>query len=345
MLIKSILVTGGAGFIGSHTTVELLRRGYHVVVVDDLSNSSRKVEARIGRIVGTELSRNMEFVIGDVSDEPFLSDVFSRHDIDAVIHFAGFKAVGESVKKPIEYYSNNIGTTTTLLRCMNDAGCRSLVFSSSATVYGDSPVPFVETMEKQPATSPYGWTKWMIEQILSDVSISDERWNIVLLRYFNPIGADESGLIGEDPRGVPNNLLPYVSQVAVGRRPCVRVFGDDYETHDGTGARDYIHVSDLADGHVDALRWMDGRHGVETFNLGTGRSETVLDVIHAFERACGHEIPYEICPRRPGDLPEYYADASKARDILGWTARRDIDDMCADSWRWQSDNPNGYDDD
>ena len=340
---KRILVTGGAGFIGSHTVVELLQSGYEAVVVDDLSNASPKVLDRIRQIVGPEASERLFFHEANVADREALEAVFDAHRIDAVIHFAGFKAVGESVSKPIEYYSNNLGSTLTLVDVMREHGCRSIIFSSSATVYGDpDSLPLTEESPKKPATNPYGWTKWMIEQILTDLHTADPAWNVVLLRYFNPIGAHPSGLMGEDPKGIPNNLVPYVAQVAVGRRDAVHVFGDDYDTPDGTGVRDYIHVMDLASGHVAALRWMSGRTGVEVFNLGTGKGSSVLDVIHAFSRACGKDIPYVVDPRRPGDVTANYADCSKAAREMGWHARYTLDDMCRDSWRWQQSNPNGY---
>ena len=360
-----VLVTGGAGFIGSHTCVELLQDGYKVVIVDDLSNASAKVEDRIKTIAGPKAAANLELVIADVNDRDALEKVFSTHKIDRVIHFAGFKAVGESVSKPIEYYTNNLGNTLTLVDVMRNHGCKSIIFSSSATVYGDpDSLPLTEASPKKPATNPYGWTKWMIEQILTDLHTADPEWNVVLLRYFNPIGAHPSGLIGEDPKGIPNNLVPYVAQVAVGKREAVQVYGNDYPTPDGTGVRDYIHVVDLARGHVKALDYMGGkvgtgkaiglgsiegastedgtRTGVAIFNLGTGTGSSVLDVIHAFEKACGKELPYKICPRRPGDIATNYAACDKAREELGWVAEYDLARMCEDSWRWQSNNPNGY---
>lgn len=340
-----VLVTGGAGFIGSHTVVELLQSGYRVVIVDDLSNASERVIDRIGQIVGEEAASRLAFRKLDVNDRPALESVFNEFPIDRVIHFAGFKAVGESVHKPIEYYSNNLGNTLTLVDVMRNHGCKSIVFSSSATVYGDpDTLPLTEESPKRPATNPYGWTKWMIEQILSDLTVADEEWNVVLLRYFNPIGAHPSGLIGEDPKGIPNNLVPYVAQVAVGKRDAVHVYGNDYDTPDGTGVRDYIHVMDLASGHVAALNWMNGRTGVEIFNLGTGKGSSVLDIIKAFSAACGRDLPYVIEPRRAGDVTANYADCSKAKQELGWEARYDINDMCRDSWNWQSHNPNGYED-
>ena len=338
-----VLVTGGAGFIGSHTVVELLENGYQVVIVDNLSNASPKVLDRIKTIVGETAAANLSFYEADVNDRAALERIFTEHKIDRVIHFAGFKAVGESVGKPIEYYSNNIGSTLTLVDVMRNHGCKSIIFSSSATVYGDpDSLPLTEASPKKPATNPYGWTKWMIEQMLSDLHTADSEWDVVLLRYFNPIGAHPSGLMGEDPKGIPNNLLPYVAQTAIGKRDVVHVFGDDYPTPDGTGVRDYIHVCDLASGHVAALAWMNGREGVEIFNLGTGKGTSVLEIIKAFGKACGHEVPYQIDPRRAGDVAENYADCSKAANEMGWHAQFNIDDMCRDSWNWQSHNPNGY---
>ena len=343
--ISNVLVTGGAGFIGSHTVVDLLEHGYQVTVVDDLSNSSERALERVAQIVGETAAKNLSFTQLDVCDEAALTAVFDAARYDAVIHFAGLKAVGESVEKPLEYYSNNLGSTLNLLNVMRAHGCKRIIFSSSATVYGDpDSLPLTEASPKKPATNPYGWTKWMIEQILADVAAADPEWSVVLLRYFNPIGAHASGLIGEDPKGIPNNLLPYVAQVAVGKRECVHVFGDDYPTADGTGVRDYIHVVDLAAGHVAALQWMDGKSGCEIFNLGTGTGTSVLEIIHAFSEACGHEIPYVIDPRRPGDVTANYADCSKAETQMGWKAHYDIQDMCRDSWCWQSSNPNGYKD-
>ena len=338
-----VLVTGGAGFIGSHTVVELLQDGYKVVIVDDLSNASEKVVDRIKTIVGDAAAANLTFYRTDVNDREAMNAVFDENHIDRVIHFAGFKAVGESVSKPIEYYSNNLGNTLALVDAMREHGCKSIIFSSSATVYGDpDALPLTEQSPKKNATNPYGWTKWMIEQILSDVAKADPEWNVVLLRYFNPIGAHPSGLIGEDPKGIPNNLVPYVAQVAVGKRDAIHVFGDDYDTPDGTGVRDYIHVVDLARGHVAALKWMGGKTGVEIFNLGTGKGSSVLDVVRAFSAACGKDLPYVIEPRRAGDVTANWADCTKAREMLGWEAQYDITDMCRDSWNWQSNNPDGY---
>ncbi len=340
-----VLVTGGAGFIGSHTVVDLLEHDYKVVVVDDLSNSSEKVLDRIDAIVGDERSNNLSFYRADVCDRDALEAIFDDNDIDRVIHFAGFKAVGESVSKPIEYYSNNLGSTLTLVDVMRAHGCKSIVFSSSSTVYGDpDSLPLTEASPKKNATNPYGWTKWMIEQILQDLVVADPEWNVVLLRYFNPIGAHPSGLMGEDPKGIPNNLVPYVAQTAVGKREYVHVYGNDYATVDGTGVRDYIHVCDLAAGHVAALAWMNGRSGCEVFNLGTGTGSSVLQVIEAFSAACGKDVPYKIEERRAGDIAENYANCDKAHELLGWKAKYDIADMCRDSWNWQSNNPNGFED-
>ncbi len=335
-----VLVTGGAGFIGSHTCVELLGSGYDVVVVDDLSNANEVALKRVERIAGVPIRA---FYRGDVKDAALLDRIFDEQPITAAIHFAAFKAVGESVQKPIEYYQNNIGGTLALARAMRDHGVRDIVFSSSATVYGDpDTVPVTEESPlKQPA-NPYGRTKAMNEQILSDLYASDPSWNVMLLRYFNPIGAHPSGLIGEDPKGIPNNLVPYIAKVAVGQLDHVRVFGNDYPTPDGTGVRDYIHVVDLARGHVDALRYMQGKTGVHVFNLGTGKGYSVLEVIEAFSKACGHELPYRIYPRRDGDVATIYCDASRAKDLMGWEARYGIDEMCAHSWNWQQKNPCGY---
>lgn len=334
-----ILVTGGAGYIGSHTAVELLNNGHEVVVADNLCNSSEQALNRVKEITGKDLT----FYNVDMRDKDALQALFDREDIDAVIHFAGLKAVGESVSKPVEYYQNNIGGTLNLVEAMRDHGVKNIIFSSSATVYGDpAQIPIAENCPKGTCTNPYGWSKWMLEQVLSDLHTADPEWNVVLLRYFNPIGAHESGRIGEDPKGIPNNLLPYVAQVAVGRLKEVGVFGDDYPTPDGTGVRDYIHVVDLARGHVDALKKIRENAGVFICNLGTGKGSSVLDVIHAFEKACGKPIPYRIKPRRAGDIAECYADSSLAEKELGWKAQYDLDDMCASSWKWQSMNPEGY---
>ena len=338
-----VLVTGGAGFIGSHTVIELLQSGYEVVVVDDLSNASAIALDRVRQIVGDEAAQRLTFYEDNVLDRDAMNRIFDQHDIDRVIHFAGFKAVGESVTKPIEYYHNNIENTLVLVDVMRNHGCKSIIFSSSSTVYGDpDSLPLTEESPKKPATNPYGWTKWMIEQILTDLHTADPEWNVVLLRYFNPIGAHPSGLIGEDPEGIPNNLVPYVAQVAVGKLAAVQVYGNDYPTPDGTGVRDYIHVVDLARGHVAALNWMNGREGVEVFNLGTGKGSSVLEVVAAFSKACGKELPYVIRERRGGDIAANWCDASKAERMLGWKAQYDINDMCRDSWNWQSHNPNGF---
>ncbi len=334
-----ILVTGGAGYIGSHTCVELLNAGYEVVVLDNLYNSSKKAIDRIEEITGKKVT----FYENDMLDADALEKLFTNEKIDCVIHFAGLKAVGESVAKPLEYYKNNIGGTLTLVEAMRKHGCKNIIFSSSATVYGDPAfVPITEECPKGTPTNPYGWTKSMLEQILSDLHTADEEWNVILLRYFNPIGAHKSGMIGEDPKGIPNNLLPYVAQVAIGKLECVGVFGNDYDTPDGTGVRDYIHVVDLALGHVKAIDKIKENPGVKIYNLGTGNGYSVLDVIKAFSKACGHDVPYQIKPRRPGDIATCYADASLAKKELNWEAQYGIEEMCADSWKWQSMNPNGY---
>ncbi len=334
-----ILVTGGAGFIGSHTCVELLENGYDVTVIDNLYNSSAKAIDRVREISGMDLT----FVEGDILDRECLDKIFDSQKIDAVIHFAGLKAVGESVHKPVEYYSNNITGTLTLVKSMAAHGVKNIIFSSSATVYGEPAFnPITEECPKGVCTNPYGWTKWMLEQILSDLHTADAEWNVILLRYFNPIGAHPTGLIGEDPKGIPNNLVPYIAQVAIGKLEKLGVFGDDYDTPDGTCIRDYIHVVDLARGHVNAIRKLADKEGVSIYNLGTGHGYSVLDVVKAFGKACGHEVPYEIKPRRAGDVMELYCDPKKAAEELGWTARYGIEDMCRDSWNWQSKNPNGY---
>ena len=335
----SILVTGGAGYIGSHTCLELLKAGYEVVVADNLCNSSEEAVRRVEKIAG----KPVKFYQADILDREALNKIFDTEEIDSVIHFAGLKAVGESVAKPLEYYHNNITGTLILCDVMRNHGVKNIVFSSSATVYGDPAfVPITEECPKGQITNPYGQTKSMLEQILTDFHVADPEWNVVLLRYFNPIGAHESGLIGEDPKGIPNNLVPYIAQVAVGKLECLGVFGNDYPTHDGTGVRDYIHVVDLAVGHVKALKKIEEKAGVCIYNLGTGKGYSVLDVVKAYEKACGKEIKYEIKPRRPGDIATCYADASKAKKELGWEAERGIEEMCADSWRWQSANPDGY---
>ena len=336
----AILVTGGAGYIGSHTCVELLKAGYEVVVVDNLCNSCEESMERVQEITGKTLA----FYEADLLDKAALSRIFKEQKIDAVIHFAGLKAVGESVYKPLEYYHNNITGTLVLCDVMREHGVKSIVFSSSATVYGDPAfVPITEECPKGEITNPYGRTKGMLEQILADLHTADPEWNVMLLRYFNPIGAHESGRIGENPKGIPNNLLPYITQVAVGKLESLGVFGNDYDTPDGTCVRDYIHVADLADGHVKALKQLEGETGgVLIYNLGTGCGYSVLDVIHAFEEANGLKVPYEFKPRRAGDVPQCYADPAKAERELGWKAQRDLKDMCRDSWNWQKNNPEGY---
>lgn len=332
-----ILVTGGAGYIGSHTCVELLNHDYEVIVVDNLYNSCEEALERVEKITGKTLT----FYEGDLLDRELLDRIFEKERPEAVIHFAGYKAVGESVEKPIEYYHNNITGTLILCDVMRKYDCKKIVFSSSATVYGDPAfVPITEECPKGVITNPYGQTKSMIEQILTDIQISDPSWSVVLLRYFNPIGAHSSGLIGEDPKGIPNNLVPYIAKVAVGKLEKLGVFGDDYDTPDGTGVRDYIHVVDLAAGHVCALEHI--KEGVSIYNLGTGHGYSVLDVVKAYGKACGKEIPYEIKPRRAGDIAQCYSDPSKAERELGWNARYGIEEMCRDSYHWQSQNPDGY---
>lgn len=338
----AILVTGGAGYIGSHTCVELLNAGYDVVVVDNLYNSCEEALKRVQKITGKTLT----FYKADILDKEALTEIFKKESIDSVIHFAGLKAVGESVAKPLEYYHNNITGTLNLCDVMRSFGVKNIVFSSSATVYGSPAfVPITEQCPKGTCTNPYGWTKWMIEQMLTDLHTADSEWNVILLRYFNPIGAHKSGLIGENPKGIPNNLVPYITQVAVGKLAKLGVFGDDYDTHDGTGVRDYIHVVDLALGHVRAIEKLEQKKGVLTYNLGTGNGYSVLDIVKAFEKACGKEIPYEIKPRRAGDIAACYADPSLAKEELGWVAGKTLDDMCEDSWRWQKNNPEGYPED
>ena len=333
-----ILVTGGAGYIGSHTCVALIDAGYTPLVLDNLFNSSAESLARVARITGVRPA----LIEGDIRDQALLEDLLGRHRPQAVIHFAGLKAVGESVQQPLEYYDNNIGGTTTLLRAMQGAGLRNIIFSSSATVYGDpATVPIREDFPRS-ATNPYGRSKLVIEDILADLRRADPRWRIARLRYFNPVGAHPSGLIGEDPRGVPNNLLPYITQVAVGRLPQLRVFGGDWPTPDGTGVRDFIHVMDLAEGHVAALRHLLAQEGMFTVNLGTGQGCSVLQLLRAMERASGRDLPYEITPRRAGDIAECWADPTAARELLGWKAVRDLDTICADAWRWQQSNPAGF---
>lgn len=336
----TILVTGGAGYIGSHTCVELLNNGYQVIIVDNFYNSCRQAVDRIEEIAGKKVT----FYEADLKDKEAIEKIFDENKIDAVIHFAGYKAVGESVSKPIEYYYNNIAGTLILTDVMRNHNVKNIVFSSSATVYGDPKVlPITEECETGGITNPYGQTKYMLEQILTDINVSDKEWNVILLRYFNPIGAHESGMIGEDPNGIPNNLVPYVAQVAVGKLKKINVFGDDYDTVDGTGVRDYIHVVDLAKGHVKALDKITSMNGgVEIYNLGTGNGYSVLEVIHAYEKAIGRSLPYEMVGRRPGDIASCYADCSKAERELGWKAQYGIERMCEDSYRWQSKNPNGY---
>lgn len=334
----TILVTGGAGYIGSHTCVELLNSGYQLVVVDNLSNSKMEVIRRIKQITG----KDFDFYQVDLLDQPALTQVFSQHKIEAVVHFAGLKAVGESVQVPLKYYQNNISGTLVLCQVMQEFNVKKMVFSSSATVYGmPEQVPISEDFPLN-ATNPYGRTKLMIEQILQDLYLSDEQWSISLLRYFNPIGAHDSGMIGEDPNGIPNNLMPYITQVAVGKLPELQVFGDDYPTDDGTGVRDYIHVVDLAEGHLKALAKVLGETGVGIYNLGTGTGYSVLQVVQAFEQASNKKIPYRIVRRRPGDISACYANPTKAKQELGWEAKKGLTDMCVDAWRWQSNNPQGY---
>lgn len=337
--MMNVLVTGGAGYIGSHTCVELLERGYGVIVADNLVNSSAKSLERVQQITG----KSLDFYEIDVRDRAALDRIFEKHDIGCAIHFAGLKAVGESVAMPLEYYDNNLNSTITLCRAMKDHGVKNIVFSSSATVYsGDNEMPLKESSHTGMCTNPYGWTKYMSEQILRDTAFADEEWSIALLRYFNPIGAHSSGLIGEDPRGIPNNLMPFISQVAVGRRDHLNVFGNDYDTHDGTGVRDYIHVVDLARGHVCAIEYMQKHKGENVFNLGTGMGYSVLDMVKAFERVTGIKIPYEIVARRPGDLATVYSCPDKSAELLGWKAQYNLDDMCRDTWAWQSKNPMGF---
>ena len=342
--MMKILVTGGAGYIGSHTLVELLQAGHEAVCLDNLSNSSPVSLERVERLTG----KKVPFCQGDVRDREVLERLFRENTFDCVIHFAGLKAVGESVVKPWEYYENNIGGTLTLTDVMRKHGCKKIIFSSSATVYGEpAVVPITEDCPKGRCTNPYGWTKWMQEEILTDLYTADvktgaeEPWSVVLLRYFNPIGAHPSGLMGEDPNGIPNNLMPYITQVAVGKLEKLHIYGNDYDTPDGTGVRDYIHVTDLARGHVAALRALE-RGGVQVYNLGTGKGYSVLEIVRAFETATGIRLPYVIDPRRPGDVAACWSDPSKAERELGWRAEKGIEDMCRDSWNWQKNNPNGY---
>ena len=336
----NILLAGGAGYIGSHTCIELISAGHTVVIADNLCNSKKEAVKRVEKIVGQEIP----FYEINVCDHDSLRKVFSENKIDAVIHFAGLKAVGESCEKPLMYYRNNLDSTLTLLEVMKEFGCHNFVFSSSATVYGiPETVPLVETMPTS-CTNPYGWTKLMTEQILQDVTKTDPELSVVLLRYFNPIGAHERGTIGENPNGIPNNLMPYITQVAVGKLKELGVFGNDYPTPDGTGVRDYIHVVDLAKGHVKAIDYADAHKGTEIFNLGTGVGYSVLDIVKTFSKVNNVEIPYQIKPRRAGDIAECYADPTKAKEVLGWTAEKTLEDMCRDSWNWQKNNPKGYDD-
>ena len=337
----NVLVTGGAGYIGSHTCLELLNEGYGVIVIDNLCNSNPKSLERVQALTGKSLT----FYEGDVRDEALLREIFAKHEIGCVIHFAGLKAVGESVAMPWKYYDNNLNSTLVLTKVMEEVGVQKIIFSSSATVYsGDNEMPLRETSRTGNCTNPYGWTKYMTEQILSGMAHADKNWSIVLLRYFNPIGAHHSGMIGEDPQGIPNNLMPYITQVAVGRREKLSIFGDDYETHDGTGVRDYIHVVDLARGHVASVKYVTANNGCEVFNLGTGTGYSVLDMVHAFVAANDVDVPYQIVDRRPGDLGTCYADPAKSAELLGWKAEKNLVDMCRDAWNWQSKNPMGYND-
>ena len=335
----NVLVTGGAGYIGSHTCLELLNEGYGVVVLDNLCNSNPKSLERVKSLTGKDLT----FYEGDVRDEELLKKIFATHEIGCVIHFAGLKAVGESVAMPWEYYDNNLNTTLVLTKVMKEVGMKNIIFSSSATVYtADNEMPLKEDSRTGNCTNPYGWTKYMTEQILSGMAHADAQWSVVLLRYFNPIGAHRSGDIGEDPRGIPNNLMPYITQVAVGRREKLSVFGNDYDTHDGTGVRDYIHVVDLARGHVAAVKYACANNGCEVFNLGTGTGYSVLDMVNAFRSVNNVEVPYVITDRRPGDIATCYADPAKSAKLLGWKAEHTLEDMCRDSWNWQKKNPMGY---
>ena len=334
-----VLVTGGSGYIGSHTCVQLLQNGHDVIILDNLCNSKRSVLPVIERLGG----KHPTFVEGDIRNEALMTEILHDHAIDTVIHFAGLKAVGESVQKPLEYYDNNVNGTLRLISAMRAANVKNFIFSSSATVYGDQPkIPYVESFPTGTPQSPYGKSKLMVEQILTDLQKAQPDWSIALLRYFNPVGAHPSGDMGEDPQGIPNNLMPYISQVAVGKLEKLGVFGDDYDTPDGTGVRDYIHVVDLAKGHVKAIDYIFSNPGLDVINLGTGVGYSVLDMVKAFGKACGKEIPYEIKPRRAGDIAMCYADPAKAAKVLGWKAEKGLDEMCADTWRWQSQNPNGY---
>ena len=337
----SILITGGAGYIGSHTLVELANANYDFIVYDNLSNSSQESLKRVEKIIG----KSITFINGDIRDTQKLKEVFSSHTISSVIHFAGLKAVGQSVEQPLEYYDNNVVGTLRLLEVMKEFGCKKIVFSSSATVYGDpATTPILENFPVGGTTNPYGTSKYIIERILEDLYVSDNSFKIAILRYFNPVGAHKSGTIGEDPNGIPNNLMPFITQVAVGKREYLSVFGSDYDTHDGTGVRDYIHVVDLAYGHVKAIEYLDTNENIKPLivNLGTGTGYSVLDVVKAFEKASGKEVPYKLVDRRAGDIAKCFANPSYAKEILAWVAKRNLDEMCEDSWRWQSNNPNGY---
>lgn len=334
-----VLVTGGMGYIGSHTCVQMIEAGMEPIIIDNLCNAKVEVLSRIEALTG----KQPDFYQGDIRDEDFLDSVFAKHDIQAVIHFAGLKAVGESVVKPLEYYDNNVNGSLVLARSMRKAGVKSVVFSSSATVYGDPEVvPITEDSPTGATTNPYGRSKYMVEECLSDLFHAEEDWSITLLRYFNPVGAHPSGTMGEDPQGIPNNLMPFIAQVAVGRREKLSVFGNDYPTPDGTGVRDYIHVMDLADGHIAALKAVGEKSGLHIYNLGTGRGSSVLEMAEAFGVACGKPVPYELCPRRPGDIAECWASTEKAERELGWKAMRSVAEMTADTWKWQSNNPQGY---
>ncbi|WP_145932141.1 UDP-glucose 4-epimerase GalE [Yersinia bercovieri] len=336
-----VLVTGGSGYIGSHTCVQLIKTGHKPVILDNLCNSKSSVLDRINCLTGY----TPQLYQGDIRDRALLDKIFAAHPIGSVIHFAGLKAVGESVSKPLEYYNNNVYGTLVLLEAMRAAQVKNFIFSSSATVYGDQPkIPYVESFPTGSPSSPYGRSKLMVEQILQDVQLADPQWNMTILRYFNPVGAHPSGLMGEDPQGIPNNLMPFIAQVAVGRRESLAIFGNDYPTPDGTGVRDYIHVVDLADGHVAAMKKLHNQPGVHIFNLGAGVGSSVLQVVEAFTKACGKPLAYHFAPRREGDLPAYWADSTKAAEQLGWRTSRSLDEMAADTWRWQSNNPQGYPD-
>lgn len=335
----NVLLAGGAGYIGTHTAVELMGAGHDVVIVDNFSNSCMEAVNRVEELAG----KKVVFYEADIKDKGAVAKIFAENKIDCVIHFAGLKAVGESIEKPVEYYRNNIDTTLTLLECMKEAGVNNIVFSSSATVYGEeNQIPYVETMKRGSCTNPYGWTKVMMEEIFEDAAKADSNLSVVLLRYFNPIGAHESGRIGEDPQGIPNNLMPYVSQVAVGRRDHLTIFGNDYDTPDGTCRRDYIHVMDLANGHLKAIEYAVEHKGIEIFNLGTGTPYSVLELVNAFEKANNIKVKYEFGPRRAGDIKDCWANADKALKVLSWKTTRSLLDMCRDTWNWQSNNPNGY---